>query len=397
MRILLVTTDYLPNVSGIATLSHEQAIGLAGGASHHVMVLTTTAGAETAADSVANGQALSIRRVSSKLPRIARLSGFYTMLSSTVKEFRPDFIWCTNYRGFGLPVMLVAQARGLPYGIYFHGTELVTENRSLLRRAIFRAVATRAAVVCTNSRNSARLLKEYYNVEGNVATPGVHMPPAGDEHSAKQGSHTDYRAEWLQALGRTAEEEVTVFIAACRVSRQKGLHVAIEAIAALDDAEREKLLYVIVGSGPDLAELKGLSSQLGLEKHVHFHGSAQRDEMAVILRSADVYLQPSQPEGDFLESFGISFLEAQSVGLPCIATRWGGIPEAVQDGKTAMLVSPGSVAEVAGAIRRMLADSEWRDEATGHAIQWASENSWRNHSNTIESLIEATKPAPSHD
>lgn len=387
MRILVVTTDYVPNVSGIATLSYEQAETLAG-LGHQVMVLTTTRNAGSLAESRAE-----VCRIDVNLPPVVRLMALLRKLHRVAGAFCPDFIWCTNYRGFGLPVMLTAKRQAVPYGIFFHGTELITESRNPLRRRVLKTVAQRAAVVCTNSLNSANLLMQHYGVTASVATPGVH-PPArtGSDEAA-----TRYREQWLSATAHAPHEALTIFISACRISRQKGLHIVFQAIAALDASEREQVLFVAVGKGPDIEEFKALRSELGLERQVHFHGPAAQAEIPAILQSADVYLQPSQPEGDFLESFGISFLEAQAAGLPCIATRWGGIPEAVRDGETAILVPPGSVPSVTDAIRSVLRDSSWRESASNTAREWALTNSWKKHAINLESLIAEAKSAPSHD
>lgn len=387
MRILVVTTDYVPNVSGIATLSYEQAEGLAE-LGHEVMVLTTTRGSANRAKSRAE-----VCRIDVNLPPVVRLMALLRAVHRTARSFGPDFIWCTNYRGFGLPVMLTAQRQAIPYGIFFHGTELITENRSSLRHRILKTVARRAAVLCTNSRNSADLMRQHYGLAASVATPGVHAPAGAGQEREPAG----YREHWLNATAGASREDLTVFIAACRISRQKGIHTVLQAIAALDAADREKLIFVAVGAGPDIEEFKALRNELHLEQQVHFHGPASQAEIPAILKSADVYLQPSQPEGDFLESFGISFLEAQMAGLPCIATRWGGIPEAVQEGETAILVPPGSIQAVTDAIRSVLRNPGWRQSASDKARKWALANSWKNHAINLESHILATKPATSHD
>ncbi len=72
-------------------------------------------------------------------------------------------------------------------------------------------------------------------------------------------------------------------------------------------------------------------------------------------RAADVYVQPS-----LSEAFPLPVLEAMAAGLPVVASRVGGIPEAVQDGQTGLLVPPGSAPALAEALLALLADQDRR-------------------------------------
>lgn len=383
MRILIVTTDFLPNVSGIATLSYEQAVGLAR-QGHDVHVVTTR---EDAITQNADG-AITIHYYANTHPPVWRLLRFYQIIHRAIKAIQPNVIWCSNYRGFGLPVYLLARLHQIPYGLYLHGTELLTENKSRLRKAVLRVAGRNARYLVTNSSNTARVLSHLYGLTANVVTPGVHPPCSSNDLTSLPGDHPlEQVTQWLRQKHATSEFPRIIFLAACRVSRQKGLHTAIQAIASLPTHIRRQVVYIIAGTGPDLAALQQQIEKLGLTDSVFFAGPLSRCDIPVFLRMGDVYLQPSQPDGDFLESYGISFLEAQMVGKPCIASNWGGIPEAVIPGETAILVPPGSVNALAEAITRVISDHQWRATASAAAVRWANDNTWANHAEKLQNLI----------
>jgi phosphatidylinositol alpha-1,6-mannosyltransferase len=113
------------------------------------------------------------------------------------------------------------------------------------------------------------------------------------------------------------------------------------------------LQYVIVGEGPELARLRTLAQELGVGERVTFVGPAGASDLPAYYAAADVFVHPNRVErGDF-EGFGIVFLEAAASGVPAIGGRSGGVPEALADGLTGLLVSGEDVEELCGALRRL--------------------------------------------
>ncbi|HWK12231.1 MAG TPA: glycosyltransferase, partial [Vicinamibacterales bacterium] len=106
---------------------------------------------------------------------------------------------------------------------------------------------------------------------------------------------------------------------------------------------------LLVGEGPERPVLEGLAQQLGVADSVQLLGS--RRDVAALLSTADVYVQPSLQEG-----YSNAILEAMAAGLPVIATAVGGNTEAVTDGATGLLVPPADVAALASAMRQLLAN-----------------------------------------
>lgn len=114
-----------------------------------------------------------------------------------------------------------------------------------------------------------------------------------------------------------------------------------------------KLQVLIFGRGPLEAELRQAISDQGLAEHVRLLGF--RDDLPALLGCLDLLVHPADMEG-----LGVSLLQASAARVPIIATRAGGMPEAVRDGLNGLLIEPGDVAGLAAAMNRLLDDAPLR-------------------------------------
>ena len=121
--------------------------------------------------------------------------------------------------------------------------------------------------------------------------------------------------------------------------------------------------FLIVGEGPLQEALLERRARLGLEREVIFTGF--RRDIGAILRMLDVFVLSS-----YLEGLGTSMLDAMLVGLPVVATRVGGIPEAVKDGENGLLVPPRSPEALSEAICRLLEDRAMREQLGRRGKVW---------------------------
>jgi glycosyltransferase involved in cell wall biosynthesis len=159
-------------------------------------------------------------------------------------------------------------------------------------------------------------------------------------------------------------------LAVARLVARKGLGDLIRALALL---ERDRFELEVVGGGSDARVLRDLAAQLGVAQEVRFLGPLPRAEVAERYRAADLFTLPSSAE-----AFGNVFAEALASGLPIVGSNIGGIPDLVDHGSNGLLVPPGDVNALAGAIRSLADDPELRAEmalrnrAKAEAtLQWA--------------------------
>lgn len=128
----------------------------------------------------------------------------------------------------------------------------------------------------------------------------------------------------------------------------KGLADTLKAIAILK-SQGISINYRIVGDGPELEALEHLIHQLKLHKNVFLVGKKTHDEVFEEFKKASVYIQYSESEG-----FCNAVLEAQAMGLLCIVSDGGALPENVIDGVTGWVVPKKNPDDLAKAIRKVL-------------------------------------------
>jgi len=141
--------------------------------------------------------------------------------------------------------------------------------------------------------------------------------------------------------------DARVLLAVTRLTRQKGVDVAIRALPA---APADTVL-VVLGEGPERAPLERLARELEVEQRVFLLGRVP--DVEAWLRRAALLVHPVRWEG-----FGLAVLEAMLAGLPVVGTRASSLPEVVVDGETGLLVPVDDPGALAPAISRALEHPE---------------------------------------
>jgi colanic acid/amylovoran biosynthesis glycosyltransferase len=128
-------------------------------------------------------------------------------------------------------------------------------------------------------------------------------------------------------------------VQACRLIPKKGVATSLRAFAIFKK-DYPNAEFFIAGKGPLQPELEMLAGGLGIARDVHFVGFLSQQKLHELYASAHLFLHPSEisPNQD-QEGVPNSVLEAMATGLPVVATRHGGIPEAVDHGRTGFLVA----------------------------------------------------------
>lgn len=167
--------------------------------------------------------------------------------------------------------------------------------------------------------------------------------------------HTIYNG--IECAGAVAPEQreetardVTRLALIGRLQRQKGHGTALEAVRMLRVQGRRVHLF-LAGDGPDEDRLRVRARSLGTAECVTFCGIV--DDMVAFMEEIDIVVMPSLWEG-----MPNVLLEAMLAGRPIIASRLSGIQEMVRHGESALLCAPGSAAELADAITRLMDDPD---------------------------------------
>lgn len=151
------------------------------------------------------------------------------------------------------------------------------------------------------------------------------------------------------------------FVQACRLIEKKGLRTSLRAFADFSN-QHPRAKFTIAGEGPLLEELRRTARELGVAKKISFAGFLSQCALRDLFYQAHIFLHPSEtgPDGN-QEGVPNSMLEAMASGLPVFATAHGGIPEAIEDGVSGVLVPEGDYAALSHAL---LAAAEQPDVLT---------------------------------
>jgi phosphatidylinositol alpha-1,6-mannosyltransferase len=248
---------------------------------------------------------------------------------------------------------------GTPFGVLLHGGDLLIlqhqMHQSLLKRRTARALLSSAAVLVANSgwtRDRCLALLGELGIEAGEHL--VQVVPLGADHVFFRPGVEAGEVRQRYGLG-----EGRWLLSVARLSRHKGVDTALKALASLAPRYPE-LRYAVVGSGEELEALAAEARALGVGDRVRFLTEVPDRDLPALYNCAEVYLGVSRLMEQRVEGFGISIAEASACGIPVVAGRSGGIPEAVRDGETGLLVDAEGAEDVTRAVGRLLDDRELR-------------------------------------
>jgi glycosyltransferase involved in cell wall biosynthesis len=169
-----------------------------------------------------------------------------------------------------------------------------------------------------------------------------------------------------------------------RLERYKRLDVLLEAIAVVR-RQGVDAHAVIAGTGDALDAVRAQVKALGLAGCVDVPGFVDEAEKVRLLQAARVAVQPSEKEG-----WGLTVIEANACGTPCVATAVPGLRDSVRDGETGLLVPVRDVHALADGLVRVLGDDALRGRLAAGALAWAARFRWEDAAAAVgETLDEA--------
>ena len=234
----------------------------------------------------------------------------------------------------------------LPYIVYAYGNEILDTTQSGWERD--RRTLRHADRVLAISRFAATLVEK-----AGVRPERIDIVNPGCD--ARIFRPMAPRMELRQRLLGPRPGPVVLTVG--NLVARKGFDMVIRALPRLRQTIPD-VTYLIVGAGPHRNELERLAAAADVRDHVVFAGMIPHTELSDVYALSDVFVMPSreQLERSDVEGFGLVFLEASSCGKPVVGGRSGGVPEAIQEGATGLLVNPHEPDEIADALARLLTD-----------------------------------------
>jgi len=236
---------------------------------------------------------------------------------------------------------LVLRLLGRPYVVHTHGNELF-RPRMFVTDWLRRLVMQKAfRVVCTSNWTKDFVCGLGVNPDAAVViNPKLdlakfHIPADIDSFKQREGLKGKH-----------------VLLSVGHIIHAKGQHLVIEALPEII-CQFPDTVYVVAGTGPDVERLKRLASERGVEEHVVFPGNR---DITSFYHACDIFILPS-----LYESFGIVYIEASACGKPVVGSKSGGIPDAVADGESGLLIETGNVKAIQDALIKLLEVRELRE------------------------------------
>ncbi|MFL5462052.1 MAG: glycosyltransferase family 4 protein [Gemmatimonadales bacterium] len=353
-RQLLLTYDFPPMAGGIARLTGE----LAKRYPEESLLISTGSFENSAAfDPQLPNRVDRLGIRSSRLRTVQGLMLWSHRATQLARAFRPGFVWCGNLKPAGFPALWLKGREEIPYGIILYGSELLLLQQrirtSRLKRGAAGRVFRRAEVLVAISEWTRRLCLEVLDGLGcrsgdidvrriPLGTDPAHFRPGLDSRSARERYGLG-PGRWL--------------ITVARLVGHKGIDTGLRVLAELGAAYPD-LRYAIVGSGPLQFQLEALAHDLGVGHLVRFLTAVPDEDLPALYNSAEIYLGLSRAEGLLMEGFGISLVEASACGIPVVGARQGGIPDAVREGETGLLVDSTDLGAIVHAVQSLLQNQE---------------------------------------
>lgn len=348
-RILFLTTDYPPDLGGLQTYSHRIARSLPGG-----MIVGIAVGSNHPSAALPPLAAIPLRAFRGRDRLRAAAWSFRAVLGSRLHgriDCSLHMQWSTALG----PWLLAKAGRPMPYVILIHGAELLDPGRPLLAR-LKASVFAEAAAVVAGSRATADLFTSL----------GLRARRLEVIHYGNP-----MEAPFLSEPRRRSTGSIRI-LAMHRLVARKGTSLLLDSLAGMGSLDWR---LDLVGRGEEETALRAQATALGLADRIRFLPPVSESVKADLLRDADLFVLPSLPpeNNNHMEGLGLTLLEAQSLGLPVLAARTGGIPEAVDEGRTGLLFTPGDAADLKEKLSALIGDRKLRETLGAAGPGWVAE------------------------
>lgn len=268
-----------------------------------------------------------------------------------VKKEKIEIIWVGSILPLGACALLAKVFFRVPYFVSLHGFDIKLASSNRRKKILAKMILKNAKFITVNSETTLGLVRELIQSSGCanktlLLYPGINKSFTNIEENKKQTIISQYNLQ-----------NKKIILSVSRIVKRKNHELIIDAINLIkNDQSIEDLKYLIIGTGENLEHLKKKSKDLGLEACVLFLENINNNELPYFYDISNMFAMVSKTTKDDIEGFGIVYLEAGIFKKPVLASKIGGGAEAVQDGKTGILIDENSVIEAKEAILYLLND-----------------------------------------
>lgn len=369
MKILILTSEFPPNVGGIGNHGYNVALHFSK-KGHEVMVI---------ADSL-NQSKDDLARFEKQQPFQLRwiprknnvLFTYFHRISEAIKNQKNyDVILCSGKFSLWTGALIHLIKRRKSIFAVVHGSELDIKQ-PWLKKFTFWSLSKMNEIISVSNYTAQFIPNSISkNSQVTIVPNGISL----DEFQV------ELKAPLKKLMGSPS------IITLGNVSQRKGQMNVINALPSLLN-QFPNIHYHVVGKPSEQAIMEEKARELGVLSSITFHGMLSRAELMEKLHGSDIkaMLSDHTPSGSF-EGFGIAILEANIFGVPAIGSSDSGIADAINQGKTGFLIQQKNSSELLIAIQKIMNDY---DSFANEAKQWARNHDWEILIQKYESIAERT-------
>lgn len=347
MAYILLATDYPPQTGGIQRYHSNLALALQALGRDVRVVATVHPGCEEH-DAAAPVPVTRVATEGGKPAIYRRLRDEAVRLAGELAQPLRGVI-ATKWSPEGPGALQAARQLSVPWGVFGHDREFILHAANVVKWALQTYLLTRADLCFAISDYAAANFRRGF-------APASHIRMVGCGIERDLFAPDPEMAAQLRARLGLADRPVLLTVS--RLVPRKGHLTVMQALCEVKQ-RFPNVAYVIVGDGEFRERLEQGIVEYGLQDQVIMAGRASDGELCGYYTLADAMVMPSYDiPGKPTEGFGLTFLEANCCGTPVIGSRTGGIPDAIEDGRSGLLVPPRDPRALAQAIARLLADPD---------------------------------------
>lgn len=299
-------------------------------------------------------------------------------LDAIERDTRQDIYCIGSLDALGWLIKPIQKRYGKKVILYTHGED-VSQKPYDDRAAIKRQEAIKAADhIIAVSDFTKQCLISHYGVEKQKIS------------ILKNGVHFE-RFQKKQSLKKAAEDEPITIISVGRLIERKGFDALITAFEAIVE-KYPNIRLRIIGDGPYKPYLHDLIDTHDLQGKAHLVGTLNESELIKEYHGADIFAMPNRTldDGD-TEGFGLVFLEAAAARLAIIGGKDGGVPSAIENDKTGLLVDGSDEGDISMKLETLLADKTLRHNLATNAYNHARSQDWKLKAEDFRAIAEKVK------
>lgn len=277
------------------------------------------------------------------------LKTFFLVLNILRKK-KIGLIWAGDILPFGTVAYLINKIKQTPYFVSVHGLDIVSSQKSLKKKKLLIKILQNAEFVTANS-NFTKGLVTHLGIAPKkiiVIYPCPNLIP--EAVNPPTSLLDEFRARY-KLSGKK------VLLTVGRLVKRKGHHLIIQSLPEILKFN-PAVVYLIVGGGEEKDNLLKMAAELNLQAQVIFTDELSDSDLDLTYRLADLFVMLSSTDPNDAEGFGTVYLEASKYGLPSLALRGGGVSEAVEEGKSGIIINEPSVVAISRAICHALDNPE---------------------------------------